>query len=64
MVNQRNRKPDRVYSIEECSICGYKLKRDFKDGDYVLKESGVCPKCNKAMSIRYIFAEPAYPPPK
>ncbi|MDG7035909.1 MAG: hypothetical protein JRN37_00155 [Nitrososphaerota archaeon] len=61
MANPKNSKLDRVYTVEECAICGYKLKRDFKDGDYVLKESGVCPKCNKAMVIKYVFAES---PPK
>ncbi len=47
----------KYYSVEECPKCGYKVKREYKDGDYVLKPSGLCPKDNSPMFISMIFAE-------
>ncbi len=48
---------ENIVSIEECPKCGLKNKRKFQQGDYVLKQSGKCPKCNISMYIKLIYAE-------
>ncbi|MFP3132607.1 MAG: hypothetical protein RXO71_00320 [Nitrososphaeria archaeon] len=47
----------KYFSVEECPKCGYKIKREFKEGDYVLKQSGLCPRDNTPMIISMIYAE-------
>ncbi|MDG6927402.1 MAG: hypothetical protein JRN26_07010 [Nitrososphaerota archaeon] len=61
MSRQKNQQPPKYYAVEECPKCGYKIKRDFKDGDYVLKISGVCPKDNSPMFISMIYTEVEQP---
>jgi len=52
------RKPNmQVFTIEECTSCGTKVKRAFKLGDYVYKEGAECPKCHAKTLITMIFAE-------
>jgi hypothetical protein len=46
-----------VYTIEECSACNLKTKREFKLGDYVFKEVGECSKCKGKTTISMIFSE-------
>ncbi len=46
-----------VFTVEDCSQCGTKTKRAFKNGDYIFKESGNCPKCNSKTLITAIYAE-------
>jgi len=33
-----------VYAIEECQSCARKAKREFKMGDYIMEEAGICGK--------------------
>jgi len=47
----------KYYTVEECPKCGYKVKREFREGDYVLKQSGICPRDNVPMIISMIYAE-------
>ncbi|MGC8569572.1 MAG: hypothetical protein ACP5LW_06185 [Nitrososphaeria archaeon] len=47
----------KYYAVEECPRCGYKVKREFREGDYVLKQSGICPRDNIPMIISMIYAE-------
>jgi len=47
----------RVYTIEECSSCGQKTKRDFRVGDYIMADAGVCEKCQGRRTIRLIYGE-------
>jgi hypothetical protein len=46
-----------VYTIEECPNCGQKTKRDFKVGDYVVGEAGICEKCQGKKTIISIYGE-------
>jgi len=49
--------PPKVSTIIRCSKCGFETKREFKEGDYVLKEAESCPKCNSPTFIYMIFRE-------
>ncbi len=40
-----------------CQKCGFKNIRDFERGDYILKETEPCPKCNDKMMIASIYRE-------
>ena len=52
------RKPNmQVFTIEECTSCGTKVKRAFKLGDCVYKDGAECPKCHAKTLITMIFAE-------
>jgi DnaJ-class molecular chaperone len=46
-----------VYTIEECQSCGQKTKRDFKVGDFVMGEAGICEKCQGKKTIALIYGE-------
>jgi len=46
-----------VYTIEECQSCKQKTKRDFKVGDYVTGDAGVCDKCQGKRMIILIYGE-------
>jgi hypothetical protein len=48
-----------VNTTIECKKCGFKNVRDFKQGDYIFKQTeDQCPKCNeKTMAIGSIFRE-------
>jgi len=50
-----------LMTVEECPKCGVKLKRSFRDGDYVGKEGEVCEFCGSRMHVRMIFIEPVSP---
>jgi len=49
--------PERVATTILCNKCGFKNLRDFQRGDYILKESEPCPKCNEKMIISSIYRE-------
>ena len=61
MSRQSNKQSENYYTVEECPKCGYKIKREFREGDYVLRASGVCPKDNSPMFISMIYAETEQP---
>lgn len=46
-----------VFTIEECQSCGQKTKRDFKVGDFVMGEAGICEKCQGKKTIASIYGE-------
>jgi len=46
-----------VYTTEECQNCGQKTKRDFKVGDFVRGEAGICEKCQGKKTIVLIYGE-------
>jgi hypothetical protein len=46
-----------VSTIEECTVCGEKLKRPFAEGDYITKDGGKCAKCGNLNRIILIYAE-------
>ena len=47
----------KVLTVIRCSRCGFESVRNFKEGDYVLKKIGSCPKCNGPSFIYMIFRE-------
>jgi len=64
MLLQAQRKPSRatfempqVVTTILCQKCGFKNIRDFERGDYILKETEPCPKCNEKMMINSIYRE-------
>ena len=44
-----------IKTIIECENCSYKVERDFKKGDFILKIEGQCPKCKGRMLVTRIF---------
>lgn len=48
-----------VFTIEECPVCGQKMKRPFQAGDYITKETTKCSKCSNTLRISLIYAENA-----
>ena len=50
-------KPQRVATTILCQKCGFKNVREFQRGDYILKETESCPKCNEKMLITSIHRE-------
>jgi len=49
----------RVVSILKCSGCGFELKRNFREGDYVYGRGETCPNCKvqDPMTITAVFLE-------
>jgi len=47
----------KVSTVIRCSKCGFETTREFKKGDYVLKEAESCPKCKNPTFIYMIFRE-------
>jgi len=47
----------KVSTMIRCSECGFETIREFKEGDYVLKEAESCPKCKGSTFIYMIFRE-------
>ncbi len=45
------------YVVEQCNLCKAISKRKFKEGDYVFKNTDVCPSCKGQISIIKIFGE-------
>ncbi len=50
-----------VYTIEECPVCGQKMKRAFQVGDYITKEGAACSKCGNATRVGLVYAETSKP---
>jgi len=50
-------KPQRVATTILCEKCGFKNVREFQRGDYILKETENCPKCNEKTLITSIHRE-------
>jgi len=47
----------KVSTVIRCSQCNYEITREFKEGDYILKEVEPCPKCKGSTFIYMIFRE-------
>lgn len=47
----------KVSTMIRCSNCSFETIREFKEGDYILKEEGSCPECNGSTFIYMIFRE-------
>lgn len=46
-----------VYTVEKCTSCSNMVKRKFKTGDFLFKETSECPSCKGRIQIEKIFAE-------
>ncbi|MFQ6076467.1 MAG: hypothetical protein ACE5Z5_10100 [Candidatus Bathyarchaeia archaeon] len=49
--------PAEIFTTTECLKCGFKNIRRFVKGDYVLKTSDSCPKCDEPMTVTSIYTE-------
>lgn len=47
----------KVSTMIRCSNCDFETIREFKEGDYILKEAESCPKCKGPTFIYMIFRE-------
>lgn len=49
----------RVVSVLKCSKCGFELKRNFKEGDYIYGRGETCPSCKsqEPLIITSIYVE-------
>jgi len=50
------KKEERKITLIECTNCGYKLERPFREGDYVLKTLGRC-SCGGMLYVDSIYTE-------
>jgi len=64
LLFQTKRKPSRVaFEMPQvittilCQKCGFKNIRDFQRGDYIFKETELCPECNEKTMITSIYRE-------
>lgn len=60
MIKTQPKKSEERYvtrTIVKCLKCGYEEKRDFKEGDFVGKIEGNCPKDDGTLVIRLIYSE-------
>ena len=64
LLFQTKRKPSRVaFEMPQvittilCQKCGFKNIRDFQRGDYIFKETELCPECNEKTMIASIYRE-------
>ena len=49
--------PPKVFTTIQCQKCDYKNKREFQNGDYIMKKTEPCPKCSVPTFISSIFRE-------
>ncbi len=45
----------KTYTLLKCLRCDYKSQREFKEGDYVGKIDGECPKCEGPLVVYAIY---------
>jgi len=55
MFSKKEEKTD--YTVEKCIACNNMIKRKFKTGDFLFKETSDCPSCKGKIRIEKIFAE-------
>ena len=46
-----------TYTVEKCMSCNNMVKRKFKTGDFLFKETSECQSCKGKILIEKIFAE-------
>ena len=54
---KRTAKIPQMATTVQCEKCNFKTVRNFKRGDYIFKETELCPKCNEKMLISSIYLE-------
>ena len=45
------------FTVERCESCHKEIKRKFKEGDFIFKESTQCNSCKGKLIISEIFGE-------
>ncbi|MCY0860382.1 MAG: hypothetical protein OWQ54_08120 [Sulfolobaceae archaeon] len=58
---QRQQSSTKIITVIKCMTCDYTVEREMKDGDFVLKVEGKCPKDNGTLYIAGIYAETTQP---
>jgi len=57
MIFKKKEEKRSAYTIEQCSSCKKEIKQEFKNGDYVFKETSSCSACKGQILIIKIFGE-------
>ncbi len=60
LMSERKKKPEKpkkLVSVIRCDKGDYEAKRDFKQGDFVGKIEGKCPRCGGILRIHAIYVE-------
>ncbi len=47
----------RTVTVLRCGSCGHEWSRDFREGDFVGREEGECPKCGGRLVVNAIYVE-------
>ncbi len=64
LMTERKKKPEipkRTVSVIRCDNGDYETKREFRQGDFVGKVEGKCPKCGRVLRIHSIYVEELQP---
>ncbi|HDN01398.1 MAG TPA: hypothetical protein ENF42_00310 [Candidatus Bathyarchaeota archaeon] len=57
LTKKREPPKKKLVTVLTCLNCTYIEKRNYKEGDYVGKTVGECPKCEGNMLIKAIYSE-------
>ncbi len=60
LMTERKKKPEtpkQTVSVIKCDNGDYETKREFRQGDFVGKVEGKCPKCGGILRIHSIYVE-------
>lgn len=57
MIFSKKQEQRSPFTVEKCNSCNREIKRKFKEGDYVFKETITCDSCNGKMRIDRIYGE-------
>lgn len=60
LMTERKKKPEiprQIISVIKCDKGDYETKREFRQGDFVGKVEGKCPKCGGILRIHTIYVE-------
>jgi len=62
LFSKKKEEPPVVYTEESCKVCGEITKRQFAEGDFILKlTENTCPKCSsQKVIVSGVYGE--YPP--
>ena len=60
LMTERKKKPEtpkRTITVIRCDNGDYETRRDFRQGDFVGKVEGKCPKCGGMLRVHSIYVE-------
>jgi len=57
LMSKKNEKEEKYVTVVKCPSCGYEVKREWKEGDFVGLVQGPCPKCGAMMEVWSIYKE-------